>query len=179
MMFLVFMLLYMGVLHKVHTLVEENVMKREAIETRYKHSIQFAFALFFQIYLTCFLSQNMDTASRNYRHMQYHRHGSVFYFLYKFDVRNFSLYICIPFFRPSESCNNNNYIINMDKIIDTCTKIISYSIQGFIIIIVYIVNGEVAIIDPMLRKIRWKRRMNEENTSEPIKGIALNFNLPA
>lgn len=34
MMFLVFMLLYMGVLHKVHTLVEENVMKREAIETR-------------------------------------------------------------------------------------------------------------------------------------------------
>lgn len=35
MMFLVFILLYMGVLHKVHTLVEENVMKREAIETRY------------------------------------------------------------------------------------------------------------------------------------------------
>lgn len=34
MMFLVFMLLYMGVLHKVHTLVEENVMKREAIEMR-------------------------------------------------------------------------------------------------------------------------------------------------
>jgi len=49
---------------------------------------------------------------------------------------------------------------------------ISYLIQGFIIIIVYIVNGEVAIIDPMLRKIRSKRRMNEENTSEPIKGIA-------
>jgi len=66
----------------------------------------------------------------------------------------------------------------MDKITNKCTKIISYLIQGFIIIIVYIVNGDVAIIDPMLRKIRWKRRMNEENTSEPIKGIALSFNLP-
>lgn len=36
MMFLVFILLYIGVLQKVHTLVETNVMKREAIETRYK-----------------------------------------------------------------------------------------------------------------------------------------------
>lgn len=34
MMTLIFVLLYMGVLHKVHTLVEENIMKREAIEMR-------------------------------------------------------------------------------------------------------------------------------------------------
>jgi len=41
MMFLVFILLYMGVLHKVHTLVEENVMKREAIETRYVGALEY------------------------------------------------------------------------------------------------------------------------------------------
>jgi len=43
--------------------------------------------------------------------------------------------------------------------------------QGFSIIIVYIINGEGAIIGPMLRKIRWKRNVDEEHTSEPIKGI--------
>lgn len=35
MMFLIFLLLYLGILHKAHALVEENVMKKEAIEARY------------------------------------------------------------------------------------------------------------------------------------------------
>lgn len=47
--------------------------------------------------------------------------------------------------------------------------------QGFKIIIVYIVNGEIAIIGPMLRRIRWKRNADEEHTSEPIKGIKMIF----
>ncbi|WP_204270106.1 hypothetical protein, partial [Enterobacter hormaechei] len=34
MMFLIFVLLYLGILHKAHVLVEENVMKKEAIEAR-------------------------------------------------------------------------------------------------------------------------------------------------
>nr|XP_050851737.1 uncharacterized protein LOC127064569 isoform X2 [Vespula vulgaris] len=33
-MFFVFMILYMGVLHKAHALIEENVMKKETIESR-------------------------------------------------------------------------------------------------------------------------------------------------
>lgn len=36
--------------------------------------------------------------------------------------------------------------------------------------IVYIVNGELAIIDLILRKLTWKRDTEEEITSEPIKG---------
>lgn len=36
MMFLVFALLYFGILHKAHALVEENVMKKEVIEARYR-----------------------------------------------------------------------------------------------------------------------------------------------
>lgn len=35
MMFLIFVVLYLGILHKAHALVEENVMKKEAIEARY------------------------------------------------------------------------------------------------------------------------------------------------
>ncbi|XP_016770576.1 uncharacterized protein LOC410154 isoform X1 [Apis mellifera] len=34
MMFLIFILLYLGILHKAHALVEENVMKKEAIDIR-------------------------------------------------------------------------------------------------------------------------------------------------
>lgn len=39
-------------------------------------------------------------------------------------------------------------------------------------IMVYIVNGELAIVDLILRKLKWKRDTEEEITSEPIKGIA-------
>lgn len=35
MMFLIFALLYLGILQKAHALVGENVMKKEAIEARY------------------------------------------------------------------------------------------------------------------------------------------------
>ena len=34
-MFFTFVLLYLGILHKTHALVEENVMKKEVIEARY------------------------------------------------------------------------------------------------------------------------------------------------
>lgn len=37
MMFLIFILLYLGILHKAHALVEENVMKKEAIDIRYDY----------------------------------------------------------------------------------------------------------------------------------------------
>lgn len=57
-----------------------------------------------------------------------------------------------------------NIFINYLLIIDA---------QGFSIIIVYIVNGENAIIGPMLRRIRWKHNVDEEHTSEPIKGIVM------
>ncbi|EZA62541.1 Brain-specific angiogenesis inhibitor [Ooceraea biroi] len=117
MMFLVFMLLYMGVLHKVHTLVEENVMKREAIETR-------IWILHRATIVICSIIA-MEASSIFYIN------SSSVIFHYVFASLSFAL--------------------------------------GFIIVIVYIVNGEVAIIGPMLRKIRWKRRVDEEHTSEPIK----------
>ncbi|XP_072753187.1 uncharacterized protein [Anoplolepis gracilipes] len=117
MMFLVFMLLYMGVLHKVHTLVEENVMKREAIETRIRILHRAAIVI-------CGIIA-MEAASIFYIN------SSSVIFHYVFASLSFAL--------------------------------------GFKIIIVYIVNGEIAIIGPLLRRIRWKRNVDEEHTSEPIK----------
>ncbi|XP_050447522.1 uncharacterized protein LOC126849600 isoform X2 [Cataglyphis hispanica] len=116
MMFLIFMLLYMGVLHKVHTLVEENVMKREAIETRIRILHRAAIVI-------CGIIA-MEAASIFYIN------SSSVIFHYVFAFLSFAL--------------------------------------GFKIIIVYIINGEAAIIGPMLRRIRWKRNVNEEHT-EPIK----------
>ncbi|XP_011168055.1 uncharacterized protein LOC105201654 [Solenopsis invicta] len=116
-MFLVFMLLYMGVLHKVHTLVEENVMKKEAIETRVRIMHRAAIVI-------CGIIA-MEASSIFYIN------SSSVIFHYIFASLSFAL--------------------------------------GFNIIIVYIVNGESAIIGPMLRRIRWKRNADEEHTSEPIK----------
>ncbi|XP_014468540.1 PREDICTED: uncharacterized protein LOC106741243 isoform X3 [Dinoponera quadriceps] len=117
MMFLVFILLYMGVLHKVHTLVEENVMKREAIETRIR-------ILHHAAIVICGIVV-MESSSIIYIN------SSSIIFHYVFASLSFAL--------------------------------------GFDVIIVYIVNADVAIIRPMLRKIRWKRGVDEEHTSEPIK----------
>ncbi|XP_071577926.1 uncharacterized protein [Temnothorax nylanderi] len=117
MMFLVFMLLYMGVLHKVHTLVEENVMKREAIEARIRILHRAAIVI-------CGIVA-MEASSIFYIN------SSSVIFHYVFASLSFAL--------------------------------------GFSIIIVYIVNGESAIIGPMLRRIKWKRNVDEEHTSEPIK----------
>ncbi|XP_025264739.1 uncharacterized protein LOC105250957 isoform X2 [Camponotus floridanus] len=117
MMFLIFMLLYMGVLHKVHTLVEENVMKREAIETRIRILHRAAIVI-------CGIIA-MEASSIFYIN------SSSVIFHYVFASLSFAL--------------------------------------GFKIIIVYIINGEIAIIGPMLRRIRWKRNVDEEQTSEPIK----------
>jgi len=104
MMFLVFILLYMGVLHKVHTLVEENVMKREAIETRYIGALEYFVKLgdSFISFSIFFPSQNTNIAPRCYRHMRHHRHGGILYFLHKFIICNFSLRICIFIFRSGE-----------------------------------------------------------------------------
>ncbi|XP_032679024.1 uncharacterized protein LOC116847766 isoform X2 [Odontomachus brunneus] len=117
MMFLVFILLYMGVLHKVHTLMEENMMKREAIETRIR-------ILHHAAIVICGIIA-MESSSIIYIN------SSSIIFHYVFASLSFAL--------------------------------------GFDIIIVYIVNAEIAIIRPMLRKIRWKRTVDEEHTSEPIK----------
>ncbi|KYN09639.1 Brain-specific angiogenesis inhibitor 1 [Trachymyrmex cornetzi] len=117
MMFLVFILLYMGVLHKVHTLVEENVMKREAIETRIRILHRAAIVI-------CGIIA-MEASSIFYIN------SSSVIFHYVFASLSFAL--------------------------------------GFSIIIAYIVNSENAIIGPMLRRIRWKRNLDDEHTSEPIK----------
>ncbi|XP_067210955.1 uncharacterized protein [Linepithema humile] len=117
MMTLIFVLLYMGVLHKVHTLVEDNIMKREAIEMRIRILHRAALVI-------CGIVA-MEASSIFYIN------SSSIIFHYVFASLSFAL--------------------------------------GFDIIIVYIVNGEVAIIGPMLRRIRWKHSADEEHTSEPIK----------
>ncbi|XP_020277986.1 uncharacterized protein LOC109851869 isoform X2 [Pseudomyrmex gracilis] len=117
MMFLVFILLYMGVLQKVHTLVETNVMKREAIEARVRilHRAVFVICGIVAVEMSSIFYINSSSI--------------IFHYLF-----------------ASLSCA-----------------------LGFDIIIAYIVNGEVAVVGPLLRRIMVKRRANEENTSEPIK----------
>ncbi|XP_076242713.1 uncharacterized protein LOC143184400 [Calliopsis andreniformis] len=117
MMFLLFALLYLGILHKAHALVEENVMKKEAIEARLRMLHRAAIVICGVIAMEA---------------------SSIFY-------------------------------INSNSIIYHYVFASLSSVLGFIIIIVYIVNGELAIIDLILRKLRWKQDTEEEITSEPIK----------
>ncbi|KAL0105494.1 hypothetical protein PUN28_016868 [Cardiocondyla obscurior] len=117
MMFLVFALLYMGVFHKVHTLVEENAMKREAVETRIRILHRAAIIIF------CIIAMEASSI--------FYINSSSVIFHYVFASLSFAL--------------------------------------GFSIVIVYVVNGESAIIGPMLRRMRWKRNADEERSSEPIK----------
>ncbi|XP_034175708.2 uncharacterized protein LOC117602168 isoform X2 [Osmia lignaria lignaria] len=117
MMFLIFALLYLGILHKAHALVEENVMKKEAIEARLRMLHRAAIVICGIIAMEA---------------------SSIFY-------------------------------INSSSIIFHYTFASLSSFLGFIIVIVYIVNGELAIIDLILRKLTWKRDTEEEITSEPIK----------
>ncbi|XP_076393047.1 uncharacterized protein LOC100882352 isoform X2 [Megachile rotundata] len=117
MMLLIFVLLYLGILHKAHALVEENVMKKEAIETRLRMLHRAAIVICGVIAMEA---------------------SSIFY-------------------------------INSNSIIFHYTFASLSSFLGFIIVMVYIVNGELAIIDLILRKMTWKRNTEEEITSEPIK----------
>lgn len=43
--------------------------------------------------------------------------------------------------------------------------------QGFIVIVSYVINGEIQFVTPMLDKFQWKPKLNDnEITSEPVKG---------
>ena len=120
MMFLLFALLYLGILHKAHALVEENVMKKEAIEARLRMLHRAAIVICGVIAMEA---------------------SSIFY-------------------------------INSTSIIFHYVFASISSILGFVMIMVYIVNGELAIVDLVLRKLKWKRDTTEEITSEPIKVCA-------
>ncbi|XP_076756881.1 uncharacterized protein LOC143426987 isoform X2 [Xylocopa sonorina] len=117
MMFLIFLLLYLGILHKAHTLVEENVMKKEAIENRLRMLHRAAIVICGVIAMEA---------------------SSIFY-------------------------------INSTSIIFHYIFASLSSVLGFVIVMVYILNGELAIVELMLRKLRWKQDTEEEITSEPIK----------
>ncbi|CAK9815543.1 Adhesion G protein-coupled receptor B3 [Anthophora plagiata] len=117
MMFLIFALLYLGILHKAHALVEENFMKKEAIEARLRMLHRAAVVICGVI--------AMETSSILY--------------------------------------------INSTSIIFHYIFASLSSVLGFVVIMVYIMNGDLAIIDLILTKLRWKRDMEEEITSEPIK----------
>ncbi|KZC14505.1 Brain-specific angiogenesis inhibitor 1 [Dufourea novaeangliae] len=117
MMFFIFAVLYLGILHKAHTLVDENVMKKEAIEARLRMLHRAAIVICGVIAMEA---------------------SSIFY-------------------------------INSTSIIFHYVFASLSSVLGFVIIMVYIVNGELAIVDLILRKLRWKEATEEEITSEPIK----------
>lgn len=116
-MFFVFIILYIGVLHKVRSLVKENVMKREAVEARIRI-----------LHRAAIIICGMVTMEAS----------SIFYI--------------------NSSSEIFHYIFGS----------LSFAL-GFSIIIVYIINGECTVIGPILRRIRWKRNVDEEHTSEPIK----------
>ncbi|OAD54805.1 Brain-specific angiogenesis inhibitor 1 [Eufriesea mexicana] len=117
MMFLIFILLYLGILHKTQVLVEENVIKKEAIETRLRMLHRAAIVICGVI--------TMEASSIFYIN------STSIIFHYIFATISFAL--------------------------------------GFVIIMVYIVNGELTTMDLILRKLRWKQNTEEEITSEPIK----------
>ncbi|XP_017878424.1 uncharacterized protein LOC108624011 isoform X2 [Ceratina calcarata] len=117
MMFLIFVLLYLGILHKAHALVEENVMKKEAIEARLR-------MLHRAVIVICGVIA-MEASS-------------IFY-------------------------------INSTSIIFHYIFASLSSALGFVIIMVYIVNGDLAVVELMLRKLKWKQDTEEEISSEPIK----------
>ncbi|XP_078047344.1 uncharacterized protein LOC144475377 isoform X2 [Augochlora pura] len=116
-MFLIFVLLYLGILHKAHALVGENVMKKEAIEARLRMLHRAAIVICGVISIEA---------------------SSIFY-------------------------------INSTSIIFHYVFASLSSVLGFVIIMVYIVSGELAIIDSILKKLAWKQSTEEEITSEPIK----------
>nr|XP_031835747.1 uncharacterized protein LOC116428347 isoform X1 [Nomia melanderi]XP_031835748.1 uncharacterized protein LOC116428347 isoform X1 [Nomia melanderi]XP_031835749.1 uncharacterized protein LOC116428347 isoform X1 [Nomia melanderi] len=117
MMFLIFALLYLGILQKAHALVGENVMKKEAIESRLRMLHRAAIVICGVISIEA---------------------SSIFY-------------------------------INSTSIIFHYVFASLSSVLGFIIIMVYIVSGELAIVDSILKKLTWKQSTEEEITSEPIK----------
>ncbi|XP_012268584.2 uncharacterized protein LOC105693321 [Athalia rosae] len=43
------------------------------------------------------------------------------------------------------------------------------ALLGFIVIVAYVINGEIQLIEPMLEKFKWKTKTNDENLSEPVK----------
>ncbi|XP_076291343.1 uncharacterized protein LOC143214329 isoform X1 [Lasioglossum baleicum] len=116
-MFLIFALLYLGILHKAHALVGENVMKKEAIEARLRMLHRAAIVICGVISIEA---------------------SSIFY-------------------------------INSTSIIFHYVFASLSSVLGFVIIMVYIVSGELAIVDSILKKLAWKQSTEEEITSEPIK----------
>ncbi|XP_076168545.1 uncharacterized protein LOC143147301 isoform X2 [Ptiloglossa arizonensis] len=122
MMFLVFALLYFGILHKAHALVEENVMKKEVIEARLRMLHRAAIVICGVIAMEA---------------------SSIFY-------------------------------INSTSIVFHYVFASLSSVLGFVIIVVYIVNGDLAILDFILRKLKWKQDTEEEITSEPIKVCSKN-----
>nr|XP_033189545.1 uncharacterized protein LOC117156543 isoform X3 [Bombus vancouverensis nearcticus] len=117
MMFLIFVLLYLGILHKAHALVEENVMKKEAIEARLRMLHRAAIVICGVIAMEA---------------------SSIFY-------------------------------INSTSIIFHYIFASLSSVLGFVIMIIYIVIGELTIVDVILRKLKWKHDAEEDITSEPIK----------
>ncbi|XP_076634885.1 uncharacterized protein LOC143348503 isoform X2 [Colletes latitarsis] len=122
MMFLVFALLYLGILHKAHALVEENIMKKEAIEARLRMLHRTAIVICGVIAMEA---------------------SSIFY-------------------------------INSTSIVFHYVFASFSSVLGFVIIMVYIVNGDLAILDLILRKLKWRQDPEEEITSEPIKVCSKN-----
>lgn len=123
MMFLIFILLYLGILHKAHALVEENVMKKEAIDIRLRMLHRAAIVI-------CSIIAT-ETAS-------------IFY-------------------------------INSTSIIFHYIFASLSSVLGFVIMMMYIINGELTTIDLILRKLKWKQNAEEEEiTSEPIKVCSKN-----
>ncbi|CAD1472988.1 unnamed protein product [Heterotrigona itama] len=117
MMFLIFVLLYLGILHKAHALVEENVMKKEVIEARLRMLHRAAIVICGIIAMEA---------------------SSIFY-------------------------------INSSSIIFHYIFASLSSALGFVIMIVYVVNGELTTVDVILRKLKWKQDEEEDITSEPIK----------
>ncbi|XP_061938231.1 uncharacterized protein LOC107995896 isoform X2 [Apis cerana] len=123
MMFLIFILLYLGILHKAHALVEENVMKKEVIDIRLRMLHRAAIVI-------CSIIAT-ETAS-------------IFY-------------------------------INSTSIIFHYIFASLSSVLGFVIMMMYIINGELTTIDLILRKLKWKQNAEEEEiTSEPIKVCSKN-----
>ncbi|XP_053981534.1 uncharacterized protein LOC128877913 isoform X1 [Hylaeus volcanicus] len=122
MMFLVFALLYFGILHKAHALVEENVMKKEVIDARLRMLHRAAIVICGVVAMEA---------------------SSIFY-------------------------------INSTSIIFHYVFASLSSVLGFVIIMVYIVNSDLAILDLILRKLKWKHDTEEEITSEPIKVCSKN-----
>ncbi|XP_015605218.1 uncharacterized protein LOC107272516 [Cephus cinctus] len=116
-MLMIFMLLYVGVLHKTRALVDENVVKKETIEIRVR-------ILHRAAVIICGIIA-MEASSIFYINSS----SAVYHYVFA----SFS------------------------------------SLLGFIVIVAYVVNGEIMLVAPLFQKLKWRPDVEDERTTEPIK----------